>query len=64
MLILVAALTWALIGGAISLWLAFIRYECTTRRALIIGAACGPVVWLFVLTAFVWYQLNQLKRRR
>lgn len=64
MLILVAALTWALIGGTAALWLCLLDAKFTTRDALLVGAACGPVVWLFVLTVFVWDQFDQLKRRR
>jgi len=53
MLIILAVtlLAWAVVGGAVALWLVDTRYE-TARiwTGALVALACGPVTWLYVAT--------------
>jgi len=53
-------LVWSILGHITTLWLTLIEWRSTTINCLLVGFACGPGVWLFVLSAYI---VDRLDRR-
>ena len=59
-ILLAVILVWSILGHITTLWLTLIEWRSTTINAILVGFACGPGVWLFVLSAYI---VDRLDRR-